>query len=140
MPRASLQIVKAVLAAEGHAGRHWLRPKGVRASSDGEGVHEVHLSVAGAIRLNEMRDVPSVLRKLIASRTVRWEPGSRLGKSSVVLAPHAAPGRFRFAELFAGIGGFRVGLDALGGECVWASELDRHAATTCAAFFSRVSS
>ena len=35
----------------------------------------------------------------------------------------AAEARFRFAELFAGIGGFRVGLEAVGGECVFASEL-----------------
>eukprot|EP00746_Dinoflagellata_sp_MGD_P028800 gnl/MRDRNA2_/MRDRNA2_16806_c0_seq1.p1 gnl/MRDRNA2_/MRDRNA2_16806_c0~~gnl/MRDRNA2_/MRDRNA2_16806_c0_seq1.p1 ORF type:complete len:413 (-),score=23.99 gnl/MRDRNA2_/MRDRNA2_16806_c0_seq1:315-1553(-) len=30
---------------------------------------------------------------------------------------------FTFAELFAGIGGFRVGLQALGGRCVFASEI-----------------
>jgi DNA (cytosine-5)-methyltransferase 1 len=30
-------------------------------------------------------------------------------------------------ELFAGIGGFRVGLDALGGRCVFASELQERA-------------
>jgi DNA (cytosine-5)-methyltransferase 1 len=33
-------------------------------------------------------------------------------------------GAFRFAEIFAGIGGFRLGLEALGGQCVVASELD----------------
>jgi DNA (cytosine-5)-methyltransferase 1 len=36
-------------------------------------------------------------------------------------------GGFTFLELFAGIGGFRVGLEALGGRCVFASELDPEA-------------
>ena len=32
---------------------------------------------------------------------------------------------FTYAELFAGMGGFRVALDKLGGQCVFASEIDR---------------
>ena len=43
--------------------------------------------------------------------------------------------RFRFAELFAGIGGFRLGLEAVGGVCVFASELDISACDTYAANF-----
>ncbi|KAG7347876.1 DNA-cytosine methyltransferase [Nitzschia inconspicua] len=34
-------------------------------------------------------------------------------------------GNFTYAELFAGMGGFRVALDRLGGRCVFASETDR---------------
>jgi DNA (cytosine-5)-methyltransferase 1 len=35
--------------------------------------------------------------------------------------------KFKFIELFAGIGGFRQALDSLGGECVFASEIDKFA-------------
>lgn len=35
--------------------------------------------------------------------------------------------RFTFAELFAGLGGFRLGLEAIGGQCVFASEINKHA-------------
>lgn len=40
---------------------------------------------------------------------------------------HATP-TFRFVDLFAGIGGFHAAMKALGGECVYAVEIDREAA------------
>lgn len=38
--------------------------------------------------------------------------------------------RFTFVDLFAGIGGFRIALQSLGGKCVFSSEWDRHAQQT----------
>ena len=35
------------------------------------------------------------------------------------------PAKFRFVDLFAGIGGLRIGFEAIGGQCVFTSEWDR---------------
>ncbi len=45
---------------------------------------------------------------------------------------------FRFVDLFAGIGGFRIALEALGGECVFSSEWNPYAAHTYEANFGDV--
>ena len=48
---------------------------------------------------------------------------------------HVTPERsFRFIDLFAGIGGFRFGLEPLGGECVFSVEWDKFARQTYAAW------
>lgn len=39
---------------------------------------------------------------------------------------------FRFIDLFAGIGGFRLGFEAAGGKCVFTSEINEHARKTYA--------
>lgn len=40
------------------------------------------------------------------------------------------PSAFRFIDLFAGIGGFRIALQKLGGECVFSSEWDKYSRQT----------
>jgi DNA (cytosine-5)-methyltransferase 1 len=45
---------------------------------------------------------------------------------------------FTFIDLFAGIGGFRVALEALGGECVFSSEWNPYAARTYEANFGEI--
>ncbi len=42
---------------------------------------------------------------------------------------------FTFIDLFSGIGGFRLGLESLGGECLFSCEWDKHAQKTYEAWF-----
>ena len=47
--------------------------------------------------------------------------------------------KFTFVDLFAGIGGFHLAMDSLGGECVFASELDANARKTYEHNFKKIS-
>ena len=42
---------------------------------------------------------------------------------------------FKFVDLFAGIGGFHIGLEKIGGKCVYASEWDKHSAFTYSSWY-----
>jgi DNA (cytosine-5)-methyltransferase 1 len=46
--------------------------------------------------------------------------------------------KFKFIDLFAGIGGFRIALQSLGGKCVFSSEWDKQAQKTYEANFGEV--
>jgi DNA (cytosine-5)-methyltransferase 1 len=52
---------------------------------------------------------------------------------SNVVSP--APAAFKFIDLFAGIGGTRLGMESIGGKCVWTSEWDKHSQKTYATNF-----
>ena len=43
---------------------------------------------------------------------------------------------FKFIDLFAGIGGFRIGMTAAGGQCVFSSEWDKYACKTYSEWFN----
>ena len=45
---------------------------------------------------------------------------------------------FTFCDLFAGIGGMRIGLEAVGGECVYSCEYDKHAQKTYSSWFGEM--
>jgi hypothetical protein len=107
------------LAAHGS----WLEPQALHAQ----------LSALGALELCS----------LLVSDQVVWLPGVRLHDRSSRLSSKSVPddpgpnslspqnqnvGKFRYVDLFAGVGGFRVALDALGGHCVFSSgHLSTHA-------------
>ena len=50
------------------------------------------------------------------------------------MSPRPAP-LFRFVDLFAGIGGMRLGFESIGGQCVYSVEWDRYARQTYSANF-----
>lgn len=74
------------------------------------------------------------------STLYRWERGETSPKKAVLhlleekvrrLHPEPAEeSRFRFIDLFAGIGGLRRGFEPIGGKCVFTSEWDRYAQAT----------
>lgn len=47
-------------------------------------------------------------------------------------------GKFKFIDLFAGIGGIRLGFESVGGECVFSSEWDKYAQITYSTNFGEV--
>jgi DNA (cytosine-5)-methyltransferase 1 len=60
------------------------------------------------------------------------------GQQTDLFSPHYLYGGvpFKFVDLFAGIGGFRLGLSSLGGECVYSSEWDKHSVATYTSWYN----
>ena len=78
-----------------------------------------------------------------AERTVRrWETGesspARIPAAAIYRLLEVVPpeGDFTFADLFAGIGGTRLGFERAGGRCVFTSEYDKFSCRTYAENFS----
>lgn len=80
----------------------------------------------------------------VSCRTAyRYEEGGRVSRLALrTLSEHAKKqtnvtpdASFRFVDLFAGIGGLRLGFEAIGGHCVFTSEWDPGARTTYALNF-----
>lgn len=64
------------------------------------------------------------------------EPG--IFKTSSILFPPIKSPKFTFIDLFAGIGGFRLAMQNLGGKCVFTSEWDKNAKKTYQANFGEM--
>ena len=59
-----------------------------------------------------------------------WEPPDAGDFKPHVPFPAPKKGKFTFIDLFAGIGGIRLGFQSLGGKCIFSSEWDKNAAKT----------
>jgi DNA (cytosine-5)-methyltransferase 1 len=82
-------------------------------------------------RMSQQEFVLSVLEK--ASRTSQTLPLPFGREPRAESVPADLP--FTFIDLFAGIGGFRLALDNLGGNCVFSSEWDKYSQKTYKAWF-----
>ncbi|MRS89387.1 DNA (cytosine-5-)-methyltransferase [Enterobacteriaceae bacterium RIT714] len=77
---------------------------------------------------------PAILKRLVTSERA----GHRLSDGEFHLLQNLLPRppashpnyAFRFIDLFAGIGGIRKGFEAIGGQCVFTSEWNKHAVRT----------
>ena len=102
----------------------------------------VHLPPAAAAALDDplcaSEALSAELMPFLTESSATYLSGVRvhdaaLGRATVLpdqSAVISSPPPFTFAEVFAGIGGFRLGLEPLGGRCVWASEIDPLARAT----------
>ena len=83
-------------------------------------------------RLHKPKDFEGVADSAIGYQTYLFQ--------DLFAAPFQAPQnpKFKFIDLFAGIGGFRMAFQNLGGECVFSSEWDEQAKKTYYANYGEV--
>lgn len=77
-------------------------------------------------------------QELLANEVREQARQYQLLEDKSVPFPKLATGEFTFIDLFAGIGGFRLALQRLGGVCLFSSEWDEQAKKTYAANFGEV--
>lgn len=96
-----------------------------------------------------LRERAGLSRKALAEaigysdrQVARWESGVAEPRKAAIQYllkirphPHEERAEFTFIDLFAGIGGFRLGFEQAGGRCVFTSEWDRFAQQTYRANF-----
>jgi len=85
-------------------------------------------------RMSQQEFVLSVLQKASLTPQTLLLPFEQIRKDESV--PRDLP--FAFIDLFAGIGGFRLALEGVGGKCVFSSEWDKYSQKTYKAWFGEI--
>lgn len=68
-------------------------------------------------------------KKISAKKAEELLPDGLYEKKAFPFAPNKKAG-FKFIDLFAGIGGFRLGMQSIGGKCIFTGEWDKNAKKT----------
>lgn len=98
-------------------------------------VHQFMSEIYSKYKNNELAKKLNVSPKTIS----RWKSGETEPPQYIIPAlqhmlrmseSYSHNGEFKFIDLFAGIGGIRLGFEINGGECVFTSEWDQHCQKT----------
>ncbi|MBJ5871071.1 DNA cytosine methyltransferase, partial [Salmonella enterica subsp. enterica serovar Derby] len=96
-------------------------------------IYDVKTLVAHLNGLGEQHWSPAILKRVIMNAAWHRLSDNELTclKTELPTPPSHHPHyAFRFIDLFAGIGGIRRGFEAIGGQCVFTSEWNKHAVRT----------
>jgi DNA (cytosine-5)-methyltransferase 1 len=97
-------------------------------------IYDVKTLVAELVSVGEQHWSAAILKRVAALGRAagRLRPQEIAHLATLLPAPpaHHPHYAFRFVDLFAGIGGIRSGFEAIGGQCVFTSEWNKHAVRT----------
>lgn len=97
-------------------------------------IYDVKTLVSGLIAVGDNHWSAAILKRMAVSPRAgsRVSENERVWLNSLLPQPprHHPNYAFRFVDLFAGIGGIRHGFEAIGGQCVFTSEWNKHAVRT----------
>lgn len=95
-------------------------------------IYDVKTLVATLNMVGEQHWSPAILKRAVDNGKIQRRLGENeyLRLAGLLPQPSTQPRQFRFIDLFAGIGGIRHGFEAIGGQCVFTSEWNKHAVRT----------